>query len=190
MSITNRTYTIDEFMRMPDERNGRLIELVHGEIHEKPMPGMRHTRLGLRIQLLLSDFARQNDLGEVFPDGADFVIDPIALTVRKPDVAFLAKEHIPDMNSDDAFPTPPDLAIEILSPHDYDHPGQFRKKIDQYLDANIPLIWVVDVRNRSVMIHRPSSIAPETLGIGDELSGEEVLPGFTLPVATIFEGMA
>jgi Uma2 family endonuclease len=50
----------------------------------------------------------------------------------------------------------------------------------------VPLVWWVDRGKRIVRVHRPGQ--PErVLRPGDVLDGEDVLPGFRLPVADIFD---
>jgi Uma2 family endonuclease len=83
------------------------------------------------------------------------------------------------------FPAqPPDLAVEILSPSNT--ASDIHEKVLDYLAAGVRLIWIVDPRTRSVAVHSgetPITIARE----GDLLDGRDVVPGFTLEVADLFE---
>ena len=49
----------------------------------------------------------------------------------------------------------------------------------------LPLIWVVSPTARTVRILRSNGMTT-ILREGDELSGEDVVPGFVCPVAAIF----
>ena len=59
-------------------------------------------------------------------------------------------------------------------------------KIDAFLDAGVPLVWVVNPGMEFVDVirrRRPRQrLSPE-----DSLDGEDVLPGFSYPVADIFD---
>ena len=83
---------------------------------------------------------------------------------------------------------PPDLAVEVISPGDLAY--EVEDKIDEYLKAGIPLIWVVYPPQRMVRIRRPRS---SPLGIEsvltdtDVISGEDVLPGFSCAVKEFFQ---
>jgi Uma2 family endonuclease len=81
----------------------------------------------------------------------------------------------------------PDLVIEILSP------GQTVKalssRLSRCLAQGVRLAWLVQPSQRRVFVFRPGH-PPETLGIGDELLGEGVLPGFRLPLAEMFGWLA
>ena len=77
----------------------------------------------------------------------------------------------------------PVLAVEILSPNNTVE--EIDEKIDQYLEAGVPLVWIVDTRDRTVTIYRPDQ-EPELVNVRQELSGEPHLPGFRVPVANLF----
>ena len=55
-----------------------------------------------------------------------------------------------------------------------------------YLAAGVPLVWVVHPSSsRAVRVHRAGGRV-SWLGAEDELSGEEILPGFRCRVGAIF----
>jgi Uma2 family endonuclease len=70
-------------------------------------------------------------------------------------------------------------------PSPSDRPRAVEEKIERYLTYGSKLVWKADPRLRLVEVRRPNR-PPQTLYIGDVLYGEDVLPGFTLPVARIF----
>jgi Uma2 family endonuclease len=59
------------------------------------------------------------------------------------------------------------------------------RKIQQYRDAGVELIWVVDPEKSEVDIY--SSLPLKTLRQGDTLTDDKILPGFSLPLSLIFE---
>ncbi len=59
-------------------------------------------------------------------------------------------------------------------------------KARRYLDAGARLAWIVCPRRRQVDVWHPGDTAPKTLAIGDTLDGEDVIPGFSHPVASLF----
>jgi Uma2 family endonuclease len=101
-----------------------------------------------------------------------------------PDVALVRAERLPPPHERiGAMPVIPDLAVEIVSPSD--RITKVRDKIRRYLEAGVPLIWLIEPRRRQVTVYRPGQ--PEhVLGMADELDGGEVLPGFRLAVAELF----
>ena len=77
----------------------------------------------------------------------------------------------------------PDLAVEVISPGD--SLEEVEEKVDDYLNAATPLVWVVNPRRRTITIHRPGR-DPQVLREADTLTGEDVIPGFQCEVLAAF----
>jgi Uma2 family endonuclease len=80
-------------------------------------------------------------------------------------------------------PIPPDLAVEVVSPND--HYSRVQGKVREYLRVGVRMIWVVDPQDSSVTVYR-SQRQVQILFENDVLDGEEVVPGFSCPVAQLF----
>ena len=81
------------------------------------------------------------------------------------------------------FPGAPDLAVGVVSPGDTMY--EIEETVDDFLAAGTRLVWVVNPRRRTVTVYRPGprvSILKEP----DQLSGEEVVPGFACTVGELF----
>ncbi len=181
-SLERRILTAEEFYALPDDEMDH--ELVEGWVTSEPMPGTRHGRVVIQLALALGGFVRAKRLGLVV-NNAGFVLARDPDTVRGPDLAFVTKERVEEAGDVEGFfPGPPDLAVEILSPSN--RPVEMRAKVADYLAAGTRLVWVVDPGGRKVRAYR-SLLAPRVLGPHDELDGEDVLPGFRLRVAELFE---
>jgi Uma2 family endonuclease len=76
------------------------------------------------------------------------------------------------------------LAVEVRSPHN--SVRELTEKAREYLSFGSRLVWIIDPRQQQVMVFRPGR-EPVTLSRGDILSGADVVPGFELPVARLFE---
>ena len=71
----------------------------------------------------------------------------------------------------------------MLSPSDrFD---QVMGKVRDYLEAGTPLLWVLDPRSQTAAVFRPGQPV-RFLDIDDALDGEDVLPGFVLPLRDVF----
>lgn len=79
--------------------------------------------------------------------------------------------------------TPPDLAVEILSPSS--RAGEILEKVGEYLDGGARLVWVLDPGTRTATVYR-SRKEIRMLTADDELDGEEVLPGFRARLVDVF----
>lgn len=100
---------------------------------------------------------------------------------RIPDVSFTKEQR--KLIKQGSVARYPDLVVEIRSPDDSVQ-GMRDKAID-YVNNGVSIVWIVHPRLRFVEIYRPGQDV-EILGTMDELSGHDVLPGFTMPVSYIF----
>lgn len=179
----NRTTTVEEFERLPDE-DGYRVELDRGRPVREPVPAPLHGRLALKLGVRLNAFAEQHDLGLTF-DAAGFVLSRDPDTVRAPDLSFVSNARLPAREYAGTYwRMAPDLAVEILSPSN--RPAEVLRKASEYIDAGSRLVWLVDARRRTVTVVRPG-VDPVTLGADDALDGADVLPGFRLPLAELFD---
>jgi len=130
-------------------------------------------------------FVRKHSLGFVIiGDGAGYELWPNRPRVRKPDVSFIGRGRLPDDIVPDGWVTiPPDFVIEVISHND--NADDVMAKAMEWLGVGVRLVWVVYPKSRTVLVLRPGGVAA-WVGAGGQLSGEDVLPGFTCPVEEVF----
>jgi len=175
--------TLDELPSLPEGE--WKYELQVGWLLGEPHPGGKHGRLAARVGELLGGYVRRHRLGVVFANDTWFVLSRSPDTVRGPDVAFVTRERFEAVGDvATAFPAPPDLAVEILSPSNT--PAGIHAKVADYLAAGTRLVWLVDPEAETITVHR-TLLFPWTLDADDVLDGEDVVPGFRVPVPEIFE---
>jgi Uma2 family endonuclease len=147
-------------------------------------PGHEHSRLAFRFGSRLGPYVEEHDLGDVSTDdGFRLASDPD--TVRSPDLAFVRSERLPEHDAVDGFiHGSPDLVVEVISPNDLY--TEVDVKVGEWLAGGARLVVVVNPRRRTVAVHRPDR-SISVLGIDDVLSGEDVVPGWTLPVRDLFD---
>jgi Uma2 family endonuclease len=76
------------------------------------------------------------------------------------------------------------LVAEVLSPSDKHE--DVTERVEEYLDAVVAIVWIVDPDFDTVTVHRPK-VRPQMFNRDDELSAEPHLPGFRVQVAEFFE---
>jgi Uma2 family endonuclease len=59
------------------------------------------------------------------------------------------------------------------------------RRISEYLKRKVLLVWIIDPENRTATTYRHGR-DPVTLDEAQELTGEDVLPGFGCRVAELF----
>lgn len=179
---TTKLMTADELLAMADD--GRQYELIEGVLHEVSPAGMEASNLAARILARLLIYVEERGLGLAVGADGGFFFGRDPDTVRAPHVAFVRAERLPPQDQRIGFsPVIPDLAVEVVSPSD--RQSKVDDTVEQYLAAGVPLVWVWYPRTRTVVVHRPGQEA-RTFGLGDVLDGEDVVPGFRLPVTDIF----
>jgi Uma2 family endonuclease len=181
MATTATLYTAEELRRMSTDQPWELWE---GELRKVPGAGGRASNLAGVIFALLLPAVRSGRRGLLTTADGTYIMRRNPQTIVVPDVAFVRWARLPDSIVPDGYiPVPPDLAIEVVSPSD--EPGDILKKQALYRRAGVPLVWWVYPGSRTVVVFRDGRKVAE-LGEGDELDGEQILPGFRLPVAEIF----
>jgi len=148
---------------------------------EERMPTLEHGAIIARLCRYLDTYVAERDLGLVLAPQTTFAMVGAPPT-RYPDLAFVRGARLPhslDVDADFA----PDLAVEVVSGSDTvrDVDG----KVLQYLHSGVEMVWIIHPLLRTVEIHvqgRPSALVTDA----DDLVGDPVVPGFRVPVRTIF----
>lgn len=180
----------DDLLSMPDD--AWQYEIVEGRLVRMPSSGGEASWIAVNLIIVLGAFVKRLKLGIV--TGADGTFDltrpgDATDTALIPDVAFVKAGRLPAMNTPEASKygkLAPDLAAEVASPSQY-HP-EMNAKAQLYLERGVRLVWVIWPDAQEVDMWRPTApTAPvTTLGVNDALDGLDVVPGFTMPVADLF----
>ena len=181
MTIRTRKITVEEFEAMAADP-GHRYELVDGELID--MDGApRHGRMTGHIFVLVSGHIMLHDLPLDVGVTTGFAMGEH--TLRFPDVHVTRWDRMAEYN-DDAGGWPrfaPDVAIEVVSPSNT--PAKLARKTEEYFANGARAVWIADPIPRTVAIRRPG-VAERVFSVGETLSGEPEIPGFTCAVAEIF----
>lgn len=181
MAVARKLMTAGELERMPDD--GCRYELVQGELVRMAPVNLEHGQIALRFGARLLAYVEARGLGAVAVEtGYRLVSDPD--TVRGPDVSFVAAARVPTEGRSKGFlGIAPDLGVEVVSPDDT--AAEIEGKVQDYLAAGTRMVLVVHPRTRTVTAYRPDGSA-RVLRAGETIDGEDVVPGFSLPVRELF----
>ncbi len=178
--VATRPLTIAEFQA--EAREG-LWELLDGEPVAVTPSSDRSSWIAGEVAYYIRGYLESHPIGRAFPADAGFILFADRDTVRSPDAAFVSFERLPELTG--AFvPIPPDLAVEVLSPSD--RLADALSKATMYLQAGVSLVWLIDPIRRTATIFRQEA-SPTTIEVDGVLDGEDVLPGFTLPLARLLD---
>jgi len=184
MAVTQRqTMTADELLTFHGEP-GKRYELADGELIEMSPPGGEHGETTFNAGRLIGNFVAPSNLGVVYAAETGFRLRQNPDHVRAPDVAFLRRDRLPEGKSPRGYvPVAPDFVVEVVSPGDTAH--EVQERVDDWLQAGTPLVWVVYSSPRSVFIFRGLDRIERRFG-DEELDAEPVLPGFRCKVSDLF----
>lgn len=169
--------TEEEFMALPDD--GHKYELVDGEAKEVPT-GFMHGVIAVTLILMLGMIARQ--FGRLADSSTGFRM--AGGNVRSPDVSFVRRERLPDgIAPSGFFDGAPDLAIEIIS--ESEDRSDAARKIVEYFESGAQQVWTVQPLTQSVTVYK-SLDNVRTYEAHEELTGGDLLPGFSCKVADVF----
>jgi Uma2 family endonuclease len=177
--IEGREWTEEALAALPHD--GRKYEVLGGELLVSPT-GVQHGYISSRLLAALLEFALKRRLGLVLDSSTGFRLKNG--DCLSPDVSFVRRQRLAKELSQKFFPGAPDLAVEVLSPGE--SLAAMDKKLAAYFADETRLAWVIDPKDRSVRVHH-SPKRFKTLRASDSLDGEDLLPGFTFPVAALYE---
>jgi Uma2 family endonuclease len=159
---------------------------VGSALIEIPVTGRRHACTALRIAAELDLHVRKRALGMVCGPGSGVVINSDPETVRSPDVAFIRRERMETLGDTDGFwPFAPDLVVEVIESAELYSP--VRRRVREWLNAGARMVLTVDAGGPLVELHRPDGTGAMLSARQDDvIDGEDVVPGWKLPVRDIF----
>jgi Uma2 family endonuclease len=188
MNVQEKLYTVEEFeafVNLPQNADLRF-ELIQGEIHEVPSAKPIHAYIISVLVRVLGNLVEALDAGWIFADSVDFYLPNGDVFI--PDVSFTSKKRQPTLP--DRFEIAPDLAVEVVSPSN--SMNEILKKVESYIACGTQIVWVVYPNEKAVDVWRPAgddTLTKQKIDINGTLDGSDVLPGLSLPVKEIFQGV-
>ncbi|MDJ1184182.1 Uma2 family endonuclease [Roseofilum casamattae] len=166
-------------------RDLRLERTATGKLIVNPPTGGETGQRNAKIGTQLGIWCEANEqLGEYFDSSTGFELPNGAN--RSPDASFLKKdkwEVLTPEQREGFIPLCPDFVVELRSKTD--SLKDLRTKMQEYIDNGTQLGWLIDPKNKRVEIYRVGQVV-EVVANPIALSGEEVLPGFTLSLKRIW----
>jgi Uma2 family endonuclease len=150
MAIVQAGLTLDEFLRLPEEKPA--LEYLDGVVTRKMAPNGWHAGLEAELAFLFKLFLRQNPIARVYTELRSNRVDRSSLV---PDLSVYLLGRVPlrpDGRGAEDFWTPPDLAVEIASP------GQsinwLTDRANLLLSTGVRVVLVVEPRRDRVRLAR------------------------------------
>lgn len=161
---------------------GVFCELLDKTFLEKPV-GAPESHLANRLAGLIEAYLTRNDLGYTYGESAMVRFAPGV--VLGPDLCFVAWSRTPagTVPTDPVAGVIPNLVVEVLSPGNTK--AEMDRKRAEYFKAGVELAWFIDPAARTAEAYTsPAAVTP--VPVGGALDGGTVLPGPSVPLATLF----
>jgi Uma2 family endonuclease len=181
-TTTSQLFTAEDLIAMPETER---YELWKGELRPMPPLNFRHGQLIGSICAPLGLYVEAHELGLVVAGDPGFLLARSPDIVLGPDVAFVRKGRLPGDVAPEGYPEcAPDLVVEVVSPSDTAR--SVEAKAQDWLDYGCSMVLVVNARTLTAKVFRSGQ--PPRLLLGDDVfDGEDVVPGFRLPLPEIFK---
>ncbi len=155
----------------------RELELIDGQAVPCLSPTASHQEIGARVLFALKQYFDAGKIRGLAFQGLEFALNDRHRV--RPDVCILLKERA-DYLDRDRVPVPisPDIAIEVISPNE--DAGDV--KVRNYLRNGVSEVWRIYAKSRTVEVDCGDATRTEKESLSSEL-----LPGFGLRVASLFE---
>ena len=167
-----------------DNRELRFELTAQGELIVMGPTSSDTGRRNSELNYQLREWSKRDGTGECFDSSAGFTL-PNGAKVS-PDASWVLKESYAALTQEerDGFaPLCPDFVVELRSKSDRLQPLQ--AKMQEYIAQGARLGWLIDPSNKTVYVYRPQQEI-ETLRTPQTLTGDAVLPGFTLRLDEIW----
>ncbi len=160
-------------------RDIRLERTSTGELIVNPPTGSESGRRNRSITGQLDRWYEENEeLGEAFDSSTAFTLPNGA--IRSPDASWVSRKlwtSLTALQKKGFAQVTPEFVVELRSPSD--SLETLREKMREYIDNGSLLGWLINPQDNQVEIYRKGQ-AVELLENPTELSGQDVLPGFSL----------
>jgi Uma2 family endonuclease len=173
--------TAEELIRLPDD--GLRHELIKGELLTMSPPGELHGAVTMNLSILLGQYIKLRNLGQMYAAETGFKLESDPDTVLAPDIAFIQSDHV-GVLTEKYRAGAPDLVVEVRSRGDKKR--KVEEKTARWLGLGAFAVWVVDPKQKTVDV-RFADGRQRLLTVEDELTGDDIVPGFRCRVAEIFD---
>lgn len=181
MSHPPTRYSAGQFLALPDAAQ---YELRDGQLVPRPFDAAS-APIVAHLLSILAGFVAEHSLGRVHDSSLALQPWPeLPNTILRAGIAYISEDRLDDVLPGDICMTvPPDLVVEAVSATATG--VEIEARVSEYLQAGVSLIWLLYPGARHIYVFRGDGTVT-ALWPGETLSGENILPGFELPLRDVF----
>jgi Uma2 family endonuclease len=165
---------------------GKNVSLKHGKLIDMSPASRNHGRVAHNVGLIIGSFVKKHKLGACYTAETGFVVERSPTTIMAPDFAFITKAR--DKPQEKGFGLiVPDFVLEVMSPSD--SMSDAIEKTIEWLNAGVRLVWVADLKEKSVIACSKTGDEIKTLRFtkNTTINGGDVFKGLRCKVSEFFE---
>ena len=178
-----RRMSDDEFFEFCQDNNGFNFERdAEGNIISMGQTGGETGERNSELIIEIGLWNRQAKLGFVYDSSTGFRLPNGA--VRSPDVAWVATDRRNGLTVEQRrkfMPLCPDFLVELMSESDSQKVAE--DKMTEYVANGCRLAWLINPKLQTIKVYRVNGSIDVINGFDQILSGEDVLPGFSLSLS-------
>ena len=172
------------FQFCQDNADLRIEQAANGDLIIMAPVGSEGGHRNFNLYIPFGLWHDKTKLGKFFDATSGFRLPNKAM--RSPDVAWVRQETIDKLTKKEwetFSPVCPDFVVELRSRTD--RLSVLKGKMVEYIENGAQLGWLIDPLEAQVFVYRPGRSVEHLLDPAT-LSGEPVLPGFTLDLARVW----
>ncbi|MBE9145488.1 Uma2 family endonuclease [Planktothrix mougeotii] len=177
--------TAEQFWQLcQNNQDFQFERTATGELVIMPPTGGNTGKRNVKLITQLDLWNSKTGLGEVFDSNTGFTLPNGA--DRSPDASWVSRERWEALTFEQQekfIPLCPDFVVELMSPSD--RLEKTRQKMQEYQENGARLGWLINRKQQQIEIYRLHQEV-EILDYPNEISGEDILPGFVLDLTWIW----
>lgn len=177
--------TNEEFFRFcQDNRDFKFEREANGQI---VLMSPTHYLTGKRnneILYQLTAWNKKKKLGECVDSDTGFYLPNGAM--RNPDAAWISHERLKEVQPEDLrsfLSVCPNFIVELRSGSD--SINDLHTKMAEWISSGCLLGWLIDADEEIVYVYQPGKTVEKHTNFGQPISGDPVLPGFSLTLSEL-----
>ncbi len=177
--------TYQDYLLFPDD--GKRHELIDGEHFVMPTPNRKHQAIAMNLGGMIWSYLQAHPVGRVFAAPFDVIFSDF--DVVEPDLLYLSRERMAEIETSPWVRGAPNLVVEILSESTRKRDETIKRRL--YDRFGVTEYRVVDPELDTIKVYRRTGeqyarVAELALENGDRLTSP-LLPDLDLPLSKIFE---
>lgn len=186
MVANSLRWTIRDLDAMPDDGGWKRYEIIDGELFVTRAPHIRHQSAAGKLHVRLEIWS-ENWTRKCLPSSRGYFTPNDAVI---PDVVWISQERLAN-GIDEAghLTVAPELIAEILSPGKLNEQRDKEVKLKLYSLHGVQEYWIVNWQLKTMEIYRRTNTQLQLFGtlLMDDTLTSPLLPGFSTPIAQIFQ---